>query len=78
MNLIEGLQQEMNRVRWVITEYEDIIGGAGGLAAAIMKADIQNAERCIANGDAIEMMSCYTTLQEVIWEWYLKKTTLQR
>jgi len=65
MNLIEGLQQEMNRVQGVITEYEAIPGGVGRLAAMIMRADIQDAERSIASGDVVEMLASYKSLQEI-------------
>jgi len=54
MNLIEGLQSEMNRVREIIAEYETI--PAGQFAAALMKADIEIAENAIATGNTITMM----------------------
>ena len=56
MNLIEGLQEEMNRVREIIKEYESIPNNAGAFAAAMMKASIKSAEHEIATGDTIEMM----------------------
>lgn len=65
MNLIEGLQSEMNRVREIIKEYEDpILKGAGKFASAMMEISIQAAEAAIATGDPIDMMAALTELQE--------------
>ncbi len=65
VNLIESLMSEMNRVREVITLYESIPGGAGMFAAALMRIQIQNAEKAIAEGDTIQMMVSYTGLTEI-------------
>lgn len=62
MNLIEGLQAEMNRVRKIITEYEQIPGGRR-FAAAMMKETILKAELYIATGDTIEMIRSLKQLQ---------------
>lgn len=61
MNLIEGLQSEMNRVREIIKVYETIPTGA--LAATMMKMDIAETEKAIATGDTVEMMRCYEDLK---------------
>lgn len=61
MNLIEGLQEEMNRVREIVTEYEAI--PAGRFAAEMMKNAIKQAEETIATGDTIEMMRSLKSLQ---------------
>ena len=62
MNLIEGLQSEMNRVREIIVEYEQI--PAGQFAAGMMKFAIKNAEETIATGDTVGMMDAIRALKE--------------
>lgn len=62
---MDGLFQEMNRVREVIKEYEHpALNGAGRFAATLMKIDIQNTEIAIQQGDTIAMLQCYTKLKE--------------
>lgn len=64
MNLIEGLHSEMNRVREIIKEYEHpSLNGAGIIATTMMKADIKNAERAIAEGDIVQELFAYKKLQ---------------
>jgi len=63
MNLIEGLQKEMNRCREVLKEYESIPQGAFG--AFHIKESIRKAEWAIASGDVIEMMAVYRDLKEI-------------
>ena len=62
-NLIEGLQDEMNRVRDIIKVYEEVSGGAGIFAITMMKASIKEAEKSMAEGDVIEEMKCYESLK---------------
>ena len=65
-NLMDGLFSEMNRVREVIKEYEHpALNGAGNLAAAIMKIDIQQAEKAIKDNDVIAMLQAYSKLKEI-------------
>lgn len=64
MNLIEGLQSEMSRVREIITEYESLPKNAGKFAATIMKAEIEVAENSIATGNIIAMMRNLNSLKE--------------
>ena len=64
MNLIEGLQSEMNRVREIIKEYEELPNNAGAFASCMMKFTIKNAENSIAIGDTIGMMRSYNYLKE--------------
>ena len=62
---MDGLLSEMNRVREIIKEYEHpSLNGAGNLAAAIMKSEIQQAEKAISKGDTIQMMVAYSKLKE--------------
>lgn len=62
MNLIEGLQKEMNRCRELKKEYEKIPTGSFG--ATMIQVDINNGERAIASGDVVKMLSAYKKLQE--------------
>lgn len=62
MNLIEGVQAEMNRVRALIPIYESI-GPAGTFAITMMRAAITEGERTIAEDDTIAMMAAYESLK---------------
>lgn len=62
-NLIEGIQEECNRLRKFIPIYEEI-GPAGMFGKAIIQADIQRGEASIAGGDVVEMLGTYTYLKE--------------
>lgn len=62
MNIIEGLQSEMNRVRRIMKEYEGI--SAVAFALDMMKTSIKNAEKSIAIGDTIGMIRAYKDLKE--------------
>ena len=63
MNLIEGLQEEMNSSRELLKEYE-AIGSSGIFGATFIKNDIAMAERAIAQGDTIEMLRIYEILKK--------------
>lgn len=63
MNLIEGLQQEANRRREILKEYE-AIGPNGAFGAWMLKQDIQRAEELIASGDIIEMLKTFKTFSD--------------
>ena len=65
-NLMDGLLEEMNRVREIIAEYESLPNGAGGFAAAIMKADIKRTEKSISDNDVVAMLREYSQLKT--WE----------
>lgn len=62
MNLIEGLQKELQRNREILKIYEEIPQGAFG--ATMIKMAIDKAEKAMAEGDAVEMLKCYKELQE--------------
>ena len=64
MNLIEGLQSEMNRVREIIKEYEALPNNAGAFASSMIEFSIKNAESSISTGDTIGMMKAYKDLKE--------------
>ena len=64
MNIIEGLHQEMDRVREIIKIYDEVPNNAGAFASGIMKNSIKNAEMLIAIGDTIGMMKAYNDLKD--------------
>lgn len=61
-NLIQGLLDEMERVREIQAEYEKIPEGT--IAATFMEADLSEAEEAYSIGDAIEMLRCYGKLKK--------------
>ncbi len=66
-NLMDGLLDEMNRVREIIKEYEHpSLKGAGAFAVHEMQANIKRAENAISFGDTIEMLRQYEQLKT--WE----------
>jgi len=52
----------MNRCRELLKLYEEIPTGAFG--AMMIRKEILDAEKAIANGDTIEMMRSYKSLKE--------------
>ena len=62
MNLIEGLQEELERNKELLKLYEEIPQGKFG--ATMIKLSIKNAENAIANNDTLEMIRCHKDLQE--------------
>lgn len=63
-NLMDGLFDEMNRVRELITEYKSYPGGM--LAASLMQISINEAEAAIKSNDVVQMLLKYTALKD--WE----------
>ena len=63
-NLMQGLCEEIDRVKEIVKEYEAIPSGAGNFAAMFMKQDISTAEKARNHGDTIEMIRCFKKLQE--------------
>lgn len=63
MNLIEGLQKEANRRRELLKQYE-AIGPEGAFGAAMLKIDIERAEKAVASGDVVEMVGVYRELSQ--------------
>lgn len=62
-NLIEGLQEELNRNRELLKEYEKI-GPNGAFGAHFIREGIKAAEAAIGQGDTINMMQCLENLKE--------------
>jgi len=61
-NLIEGIQQEQNRVRELLKEYEAIPQGAFG--AVMLRQVIAKADKAVASGDVIEMLAVLNELKK--------------
>ena len=63
-NLMQGLCEEIDRVKDIVKVYEGIPGRAGLLAAQFMKKDIADAEKARNIGDIMEMIKSYKKLQD--------------
>jgi hypothetical protein len=63
-NLMQGLCEEIDRVKEIVKEYEATPGGAGNFAALFMKQDISMAEKARNEGDAIQMIACFHNLKD--------------
>ena len=63
MNLIEGIQKEIERVKVVLTYYEEIPQGVFG--ATMIKQTIKRADAAIASGDVVEMLSVLQELKDI-------------
>lgn len=64
MNLIEGVLQEMNRVRELLPLYKSLPDGVGMFGASVIENNIKRAEHVIASGDVVEMLQVYHDLKE--------------
>ncbi len=63
MSLGEALPMELARVRKMKALYESLEGGAGMLAAMMMEASLQAADKAIIEGDVVGMIRCYEDLK---------------
>jgi len=63
MNLIEGIQKELNRARELKQVYDNIPTGFFG--SAVIQQAINKAEKCISMGDTIGMMQAYEELKQL-------------
>jgi hypothetical protein len=63
MNLIGGIQEEIDRVKGVIKIYDEVPNGAGRFASAMMQLSINEANSLIAMGDTVGMMKALKDLQ---------------
>jgi len=59
---MEGLIQEVNRNKELLKQYE-AIGQPGIFGAAMIKRDIEQAEKVMGQGDTIEMLKSYEQLK---------------
>ena len=64
MNLIEGLQEEIDRVNEIINVYDSLPKNAGAFASLSMKISIDVAKKAMANGDTIRMIGALSGLKE--------------
>jgi hypothetical protein len=62
-NLMDGLFEQMNRCREVLTHYDAIPQGVFG--ATMIRASIRNAENAIKENDVIKMLAAYHDLKEI-------------
>ena len=62
-NLMDGLFEEMNRVRDLIAEYKSLHNGVGLIGAGLMTVNIKMAEQAIRNNDVIDMLVQYEKLK---------------
>jgi hypothetical protein len=62
-SLGDELPKEMARVREVKRVYESLAGGSGLLAAGLMEASLQAADKAVISGDVVAMIQCYQDLQ---------------
>lgn len=59
----DALPAEMTRVRALVGLYRGpLLGGAGELAARMMEADLDAAQRALAEGDVVAMLRAYHAL----------------
>jgi hypothetical protein len=62
-NLVEGLLEQMNRCRELAIQYDALPDNVGAFGAAMIKQDIENAEKAMSSGDTVEMLRCYEALK---------------
>ena len=62
MNLIEGLQKELERNKKLLKIYEEI--PIGVFVATIIRKSIKKAERAMAVGDTVEMLKYFKNLKK--------------
>jgi hypothetical protein len=62
MNIIEGIQQQCERVRGILPYYEEI-GPAGMFGLTMLKAAIKEGEASIASDDVVRMLAAYKELE---------------
>lgn len=58
---------EMNRVRELIKEYEDLPEGVWMMASMIMKNDVKACEKAIQAGDIVAQLVAYENLKKCTW-----------
>lgn len=63
-NLADALVWQIKRVSEIRDEYLAIPGGAGMLAAELMRFDINNAIKAQSSGNILAMMPAYEKLKE--------------
>ncbi len=61
-NLIDGINEELNRNRELLREYQGI-GASGFFGSMVITSKINEGEKSIASGDIVRMLSAYADLQ---------------
>lgn len=61
---MEGLFEEMERVRDIIKEYDALPPNAGAFGSLVMRQSIQKAEIAIKENDVVKMLQAYEGLKE--------------
>ena len=62
--LADALPREMARVRDVVMPAYQAIGPAGAFALVLMRRDLDEAARAMAEGDVVAMLRVYQSLKE--------------
>ncbi len=63
-SLGDALPKEQARVRELIVQYRDpILRGAGEIAARMMEASLQAADKAVMSGDVVAMIQAHKDLQ---------------
>lgn len=62
MNLIEGIQLQCNRVRELLTHYEEL-GPVGVFGVFVLTNAIREGEAAIASGDVMRMLAAHKSLE---------------
>lgn len=61
-NLVEGIQEQCNRVREILPHY-DALGPVGVFGATMLRHAIKEGEAAIASGDVVRMVKAYAALE---------------
>jgi len=62
-NLVEGLHNEICRVRDISKEYETVEQAV--YARMLIRQDIIDAEKALASGDVVDMLHAYSKLKNI-------------
>lgn len=64
MNLVEGLEKEIQRNRELLDIYRSLPANAGAFGALMIDRDIQNAVKALGSGDIVEMLKAYNAMKD--------------
>lgn len=62
MNLVEGLNKEIERCQELLIAYHDI-GPPGAFASVMIKSEIKEGLDSLVSGDVVRMMKAYESLK---------------
>ena len=63
-NMIEGLVDQIDRVKRIRETYMDLPDGVGIPAAVLMSKDLQKAREALSSMDAVDGLRAYEALKE--------------